>query len=127
MTQTPPDPSVQWSAQLSRLDDVHRGAVVGALRRSAASGRPASREAVELLVDYALGAITSREYAAGIVRSWAVIADEQPDAVIAPAPERASAPETPQTTEGATGREEAVQAYVAGQIDVAEFLRIARS
>ena len=124
MTQTPPDPSVEWSDQLSRLDDLRRGAVVTALRRSAASGWPASREAVTLLVDYALGAITSRDYAAGIVRSWAVVADEQPEAVVAPAPARAAVPETPQ---GPMGREEAVHAYVTGQIDVGEFLRIARS
>jgi len=124
VTQTPPDPSVEWSDQLSRLDDLRRGAVVTALRRSAASGWPASREAVTLLVDYALGAITSRDYAAGIVRSWAVVADEQPEAVVAPAPARAAVPEPPQ---GPMGREEAVHAYVTGQIDVGEFLRIARS
>ena len=124
MTQTPPDPSVEWSDQLSRLDDLRRGAVVTALRRSAASGWPASGEAVTLLVDYALGAITSRDYAAGIVRSWAVVADEQPEAVVAPAPARVAVPETPQ---GPMGREEAVHAYVSGQIDVGEFLRIARS
>jgi hypothetical protein len=124
VTQTPPDPSVQWSAQLSRLDDLRRRAAVTALRRSAASGWPASREAVELLVDYALGAITSREYAAGIVRTWAVTADEQSGTNGVPAPARAT---VPTSSGGPIGREGAVHAYVTGLIDVGEFLRIARS
>lgn len=129
MTQTSPDPSDRWSAQLSRLDGVRRAAVDAALRRSTSDGWPASREAVELLVGYALGEITASDYAAGIVRSWSVPDDEpvqqqpvQPE----PAPER-DVHQAPQQPRVRIGREEAVHAYVTGVIDVGEFLRLARS
>jgi hypothetical protein len=121
MTPTSPDPAVQWSEQLARLDDPRRDAVASALRRSASAGRPASLEGVELLVGYALGEITAQQYAAGIVRSWQGAA---PTPAPAPRPERA--PDPPEQPTALVGRDEAVQAYVAGRIDVGEFLRITR-
>jgi hypothetical protein len=125
VTQAHPDPIEQWPEHLARLDDDRRRAVEGALRRSAAEGRPASQDAVELLVAYALGEITSRQYAMGILRSWSIV---RPDPTPEPAPppplppDPSDAPDQP----ARISREEAVQAYVTGQIDVAEFLRLAR-
>jgi hypothetical protein len=121
VTQTHPDPVEQWSEHLARLDPVRRDAVASALRHSASRGRPATREGVDLLVSYALGEITSRQYAAGIVRSWRGGGDADPPPV-EPAPAPPSPPEPPARLE----RHEAVHAYVTGQIDVGEFLRITR-
>ncbi|MET0467239.1 MAG: hypothetical protein ABWZ87_00730 [Aeromicrobium sp.] len=124
MTQTSPDPAVQWAEHLARLDDPLRDAAVSALRRSASTGRPTSREAVELLVGYALGEITAQQYAAGIVRSWRGDTPAPAPAAAPPEPPRPPAPSDPPAAP--VGREEAVQAYVAGRIDVGEFLRITR-
>lgn len=103
-----------------------------ALRRSASTGWPASRDGVELLVAYALGEITSQQYVAGILRSWGVTLRTRvsgaalPPAVPEPPPE--PAPEVvPEPSPARMPREEAVHAYVTGRIDVGEFLRIARS
>jgi hypothetical protein len=125
VTQAHPDPTEQWPEHLARLDEDRRRAVEGALRRSAAEGRPASQDAVELLVAYALGEITSRQYAMGILRSWSIVRpDPAPEQAPPPplSPDPSDAPDRP----ARMSREEAVQAYVTGQIDVAEFLRLAR-
>jgi hypothetical protein len=129
VTQTSSDPTAQWSRQLDRLDGVLRDAVVAALRRSASNGWPASRDGVELLVAYALGEITSQQYVAGILRSWGVPLDDRvhgapPRRAQEPEPQPEPGPEPPRVR---TPREEAVHAYVTGQIDVGEFLRISRS
>jgi hypothetical protein len=133
VTQAHPDPTEQWPEHLARLDEDRRRAVEGALRRSAAEGRPASQDAVELLVAYALGEITSRQYAMGILRSWSIVRPEPaPHPTLDPTPESAPLPPpTPDPSDAPDrparmSREEAVQAYVTGQIDVAEFLRLAR-
>jgi hypothetical protein len=132
VTQTEADPEVQWSTQLDRLDEVRRDAVVAALRRSASIGWPASGDAVELLVAYALGEISSNGYALGILRSWGVPppgGEAEPDPVPArpePDPQLDVEP-APEAPPARTRREEAVHAYVTGRIDVGEFLRIARS
>lgn len=121
------DPSVQWARHLSRLDPSLREAVVGALRHSISTGFPASERAVVLLVDYALGEISADAYAAGILSSLGFAPD---DADRATRPDETSAPPAPPTPirrPPAVSREDAVHAYVTGQIDVGEFLRIARA
>ena len=63
------DPSVEWSELLHGLTDAQRHAVEDSLRHSAVSGWPASRDAVSSLVAYAMGRISSREYAVQIMVS----------------------------------------------------------
>jgi hypothetical protein len=109
------DPATQWSAELGRLDARRRDAVVAALRHSAATGWPAGRAAVELLVAYAIGEITPRAYATGILQTLG-IHDHTIDEPSAPAP----------SVRPVVSREDAVHAYVTGQIPVGEFLRLAR-
>lgn len=131
MTQGHHDPAETWSRQLDRLAGVRRDAVVAALRHSAETGWPASQDAVELLVRYALGEISARDYAAGIVGTLGIVTDrdaardaEPVRAAGEPPPTHTRAPEAaPRPT---VSREDAVQAYVTGQIPVGEFLRIAR-
>lgn len=124
---------MQWSGHLSRLDGRRRDAVVAALRHSADSGWPASSEAVELLVSYAVGEITARDYADGILaalggQDGGIAALElppaAPSAYVAAEVEAMPVP-TPDTAP-AISREDAVHAYVTGQIPVGEFLRLAR-
>jgi hypothetical protein len=131
--QTPPDPAIEWAGHLQRLGRAHRDAVVASLRHSASIGWPASERGVELLIAYALGEITARGYADGIVRSWDTSLDVVDVPGEPPAPEP-SAPEPPPVSSPATvagphwiSREQAVHAYVTGEIDVGEFLCIARS
>lgn len=130
VTQAHTDPAIQWSGLLTRLDDVRRDAVVRALRRSASTGWPASGPGVELLVAYALGEITSQQYVAGILRSWGVVLHRRSNVPVpvehAPTPER-EPDRPPEPLPVRWRREDAVQAYVTGRIDVGEFLRIARS
>ncbi|MCW2839104.1 MAG: hypothetical protein JWR55_587 [Aeromicrobium sp.] len=127
MTLAYPDPTEQWPEHLERLDDDRRRVVAGALRRSAAEGWPASQDAVELLVAYALGEISSRQYAMGILRSWNIVRPEPAPPPPLPS-EPSEPPHQPEPSESPVriSREEAVQAYVTGRIDVAEFLRLAR-
>lgn len=144
VTENGPDPAAEWSALLDRLDGVRRDAVVRALRRSASTGWPASRDGVELLVAYALGEITSQQHVAGLLRSWGVPVRTRSNGVVprrhlpepqpAPQPESERDPEAevepeprPEQPPARSPREEAVHAYVTGLIDVGEFLRIARS
>src|SRR4051794_21284357 len=56
-----------WSDLVDGLRGSQREAVISALQHSAATGWPPSREAVRALLDYALGRITSQEYAAQIL------------------------------------------------------------
>jgi len=121
---------VQWAEQLARLPGARRDAVTAALRHSQDTGWPASQEAVSLLVAYALGEITSGDYAAGILRSLGAASEIGRPAPPASEPVRAPAGPTTPTSEAVRARtmsrEEAVQAYVTGQIPVGEFLRLAR-
>ncbi|MCW2752347.1 MAG: hypothetical protein JWR83_3457 [Aeromicrobium sp.] len=57
------DPAVEWADLLQELVGKRRDAAVSALRQSAESGWPASRESVITLVAYAQGRITADEYA----------------------------------------------------------------
>jgi hypothetical protein len=64
MTTQTQDPADQWADLLQELTGRRRNAAVSALRQSAMTGWPASRESVASLVAYAQGRISSREYAA---------------------------------------------------------------
>lgn len=64
MTTQTQDPAEQWADLLRELTGRRRDAAVSALRHSAASGWPASRESVVSLIAYAQGRITARDYAA---------------------------------------------------------------
>lgn len=130
--QTSPDPATEWAGHLNRLDGARRDAVVAALRHSAATGWPASEAGVELLVAYALGEITSQQYARGLMRSWGGSQPGPAVESVAPRAQRPPPPPEPVAEPVAEptprmSREQAVQAYVTGQIDVGEFLRIART
>jgi hypothetical protein len=64
MTTQTQDPADQWADLLQELTERCRQAAVSALRHSATSGWPASRDSVMSLVAYAQGRITAGEYAA---------------------------------------------------------------
>jgi hypothetical protein len=120
------DPAVRWSALLSSLDGRRREAVVSALRSSAASGHPASEDAVRLLVAYAEHRITASDYAQRMITSMGLAPGSVPAAPVEAA-EPAPEPEAPEPSRRASPtRDEAVRAYVAGEMPVEEFLRIAR-
>lgn len=120
MTQQHQKLDQQWMHHLDQLSGSRRTAVANALRRSSEEGWPPSEEAVQLLVAYAQGQITSRDYARGILREErGESATPEPDRVPTPAAPTPSAP--PQIK-----REDAVQAYVSGLISVEEFLQITR-
>jgi hypothetical protein len=121
---------------LSLLDARRRAAVEQALATSTAEGHHVSPRAVQLLVDYARGEITASQYAAGIVdeiSEYESVAEPSVTPVgIAPAPTEPAPDEPDEPAEPAEGsdeitRENAVDAFVSGQISVEEFLRIARS
>lgn len=116
MTQQRQKPDQQWVHHLDQLSEAKRTAVANALKRSSDEGRPASEEAVRLLVAYAQGQITSREYAEGILREG-----RGEPAAVRPPP-ASGAVRAPIRIE----REDAVQAYVSGRISVEEFLQITR-
>ena len=86
MTTQAQDPADQWADLLQDLNGRRREAAVSALRHSAASGWPASRDSVVSLVAYAQGRITAEEYAAQILVSLGLA-----DAHTAPQLLRASA------------------------------------
>lgn len=112
------DPSTQWAEQLGALDPRRRVAVVEALAYSISTGWPASERAVELLVDYARGAITAAAYSTGIARSLGL--PELRQAAQAAGPAARAMP-----FHGRSRCDHAVQSYLAGRIDVGEFLRLA--
>jgi hypothetical protein len=85
------DPADQWADLLHELNGRRRDAAVAALRRSATSGWPASRDSVISLVAYAQGRITASEYAAQTLISLGLA-----DANTAPLLLRAAASSTPQ-------------------------------
>lgn len=63
MTTQTQDPAEQWADLLRELRGRRHEAAVSALRQSASSGWPASRDSVVSLVAYAQGRISSVEYA----------------------------------------------------------------
>lgn len=63
------DPAHRWSALLSGLIGRRRDAVVKALRNSVDSGYPANADGVRVLVAYAQGQISARQYVAQILES----------------------------------------------------------
>lgn len=131
---------MQWAAHLSRLEGTRRDAVIAALRHSDATGWPAPGEAVELLVSYALGEITAHDYATGILHTLGMDDRASRTHPVAPAstsPHPAAVESVPAAEAPASSapggsarppisREDAVHAYVTGQIPVGEFLRLAR-
>ena len=138
------DPGLRLSALLEGLFGRRRDAVSAALRHSAESGYPASTEGVRLLVAYAQGHISSRQYAVRILAalSWATSAAVpsapvpsaqlrvEPMADLLPSsdwlePRRALV--APPLASKKTRREEAVHAYMTGRIPVEEFLRLSRA
>ncbi len=122
------DPSMKWAEHLDRLDPMRRDWVVGALEHSGSeAGEPVSEPAVKLLVAYALGEITAAAYASGILASLGLAGgDVSSRPVNSSEPEQADKPEpSAEHTARKIDRTEAVQAYVSGQIDMGEFLRIA--
>ncbi|MCW2799724.1 MAG: hypothetical protein JWQ70_1196 [Aeromicrobium sp.] len=64
MTTHTQDPAVEWTDLLQELSGRRLEAAVSALRQSARSGWPASRDSVVSLVAYAQGRISADEYAA---------------------------------------------------------------
>jgi len=162
------DPAHRWSSQLESFFGRRREAVTRALRNSIDSGHPADAEGVRILVAYARGQISARQYVAQILASFGfapvtaapVVRQPEPwrtparqpvpwtDALYAPLARSVPAPSewhdpwrdswtdpvrAPERRDGTTitpsrrtSRQQAVQAYVTGQIPVEEFLRISR-
>lgn len=104
------DPAVRWSAQLQGLHGRRRETVVKALRNSVASGHPAREDGVRILVAYAQGQISARQYVAQVLESlgfWPAAYTPPPPAAREPwrqSPdtgafiERRSVPRPPSTT-----------------------------
>lgn len=172
------DPAHRWSALLSGLFGRRRDAVIKALRNSDESGYPANADGVRVLVAYAQGQISARQYVTQILellgfvpaayvpapavratQPWHSARDADPwraparvqdpwrDELSAPTPTPPPAaaglldfgesriqsrwhPEKSEGTtvphSGRTNRQQAVQAYMAGQIPMEEFLRLQR-
>lgn len=144
------DPAHRWADLLHELYGRRRDAVVAALRASVQQGYPASAEGVRLLVAYALGKISARQYSARILDSLGLVPappeptqrssnfDPLPDlatwrtderrATNAYEPSRIPATSAPWSTAAPSrpSREEAVQAFLSGRIPVEEFLRLSR-
>ena len=173
------DPAHRWSSLLSGLIGRRRDAVVKALRNSVDSGYPANADGVRVLVAYAQGQISARQYVTQILESlgfvpaayvpapairttepWHSARDADPwraparvqdpwrDELSAPTPTAAPAagglldfaesriqsrwhPErndsTTVTRSSRTSRQQAVQAFISGQIPMEEFLRLSNS
>ncbi|MCW2799723.1 MAG: hypothetical protein JWQ70_1195 [Aeromicrobium sp.] len=67
------DPAHRWADLLEGLYGRRRDAVLEALRASAQQGYPASAEGVRLLVAYALGKISARQYSARMLASLGLV------------------------------------------------------
>lgn len=146
------DPAQRWAVLLEGLYGRQRDAVLEALRASAQQGYPASADGVRLLVAYALGKISARQYSARMLDSLGLAPappepsrtsstfDPLPDLATwrtderRPStwqePHRASsapppAPWSPVTSRPPS-REETVHAFLSGRIPVDEFLRLSR-
>ncbi|MCW2752346.1 MAG: hypothetical protein JWR83_3456 [Aeromicrobium sp.] len=149
------DPAHRWADLLEGLYGRRRDAVLEALRASVEQGYPASAEGVKLLVAYALGKISARQYSARILDSLGLV-PAPPEPVHTPESSRTSSnfdplpdlatwrtderrPSTwqePQRTASTPhpapwsprppSREETVHAFLSGRIPVEEFLRLSR-
>lgn len=146
------DPAQRWAHLLDGLDGRRRESVVEALQASEEQGFPATAEGVSILVAYAQGKISARQYAARMLDSLGLIPrppepthpsstfDPLPDLATwrtderrpstwqepeRPAPKPEPDPWTP-TTSRAPSREETVHAFLSGRIPVEEFLRLSR-
>jgi hypothetical protein len=143
------DPAHRWAELLHELYGRRRDAVVEALRASVQQGYPATAEGVRLLVAYALGKISARQYSARVLDSLGLApappeprktssnfdplpdlatwrTDERRDGQVHdPARSAAPAPWSPATPRPPS-REETVQAFLSGRIPVEEFLRLSR-
>lgn len=148
MTIQTQDPAVLWADLLQELVGPRLEATVAALRHSANSGWPASRESVVSLIAYAQGRIGSMEYAAQTLVALG-LADVQTAAALlrmvrAPAPPPTSAlPTQPTTIDAGVGAEflfggsergapdqpalgagySAAETYLAGRSSTEDFLR----
>lgn len=149
------DPAVRWASLLQGVSGRRREALIGALRRSIESGYPANAEGVRILVSYAQGQISARQYSAQILESLGFIPPAHTPAPVVRAPEpqpervvRWPEPRSDALLEFRDSRRaaltvggrwesdavervdtscrQAVQAFVTGQIPVEEFLRISR-
>jgi hypothetical protein len=156
------DPAHRWSALLEGLFGLRREMVIKALRNSVASGYPANADGVRILVAYAKGQISARQYVVQTLESLGFVPQvytpppaRQPESWREPVRPRDPwsderyAPRPPQaapalldfgesriarepqrfdsntiTHSRQTTREQAVQAYVTGQIPVEEFIRL---
>ncbi len=90
------DPAYRWSAQLSGLEGRRREMVIKALRNSISSGFPADAEGVRILVAYAKGHISARQYVAQTLEALrSTTASYEPEPIERepkPEPERWRAP-----------------------------------
>jgi len=146
------DPAQRWAGLLEGLYGQRREAVLEALRASAQQGYPATADGVRLLVAYALGKISARQYSARMLDSLGLVPappepsrtsstfDPLPDLATWRTDERRSStwqepqrmPSTPHPapwspmTPRAPSREETVHAFLSGRIPVEEFLRLSR-
>ncbi len=100
------DPAHRWSAQLSGLEGRRREMVIKALRNSIASGYPADAEGVRILVAYAKGHISARQYVAQTLEALRFTPASYEPAPIeraSPSPSRsAGVPQPGDPTRGAT-------------------------
>jgi hypothetical protein len=143
------DLAQRWAPLLDELHGQRRAAVIQALQASEEQGYPASAEGVRLLVAYALGKISARQYSARMLDSLglvppppepahtASIFDPLPDLATWRTDERRpatwqepqrmpSAPSPAPWTPRPPSREETVHAFLSGRIPVEEFLRLSR-
>ena len=159
------DPSQHWSPLLEGIHGRRRDAIVKALRRSVESGYPATPEGVRILVAYAQGQISARQFVSRTLESLGFRPAAYATATTARRPEpsrqsshpdpwtdarRAQRPSLPlssdlldfnesrskraryaepfsDTRSRQPNRNEAVRAFVSGQIPVEEFLRLQRT
>lgn len=145
------DPAQRWADLLHELYGRRRDAVVEALRASVQQGYPASADGVRLLVAYALGKISARQYSARMLDSLGLVpAPPEPERTSSnfgpfpdlatwrtderrpstwQEPQRMPAAATPAPWSPTTqpqSREETVRAFLSGRIPVEEFLRLSR-
>lgn len=86
------DPAHRWAAQLGGLVGRTREAVIKSLRNSVDSGHPASPEGVRILVAYAQGRISARQYVAQILESLGFVPRAYTPAPVVREPEPWRAP-----------------------------------
>lgn len=103
------NPEHEWADLLRGLSLPQRKAVLSTLQQSAVSGWPATREAVESLVAYAAGRITSKEYAAQTLVALGYADIQTANALLATSP--VTPPVTSAPSPDSTGRFDAGRGY----------------